>query len=77
MDRMELEKLIHIVSDPYEAANGSHALVVCTEWDEFRVRLQHLVPLLCKLSNYDRIWILRKFWESWRNLRLSSMAATC
>jgi hypothetical protein len=38
MDRLELEKLIHISSSPYGAAQGSHALVVCTEWDEFQVR---------------------------------------
>ena len=24
-----------ICKDPYEAAKDSHALVVCTEWDEF------------------------------------------
>ncbi|KAK4526959.1 hypothetical protein GAYE_SCF31G4879 [Galdieria yellowstonensis] len=36
MDRLELEKLIHISSSPYGAAQGSHALVVCTEWDEFQ-----------------------------------------
>ncbi|EME26586.1 UDPglucose 6-dehydrogenase [Galdieria sulphuraria] len=36
MDRLELEKLVHISSNPYDAAKGSHALVVCTEWDEFR-----------------------------------------
>ena len=27
---------VEIVSDPYEAANGAHALATLTEWDEFR-----------------------------------------
>ena len=34
-----VEHLITIVNDPYEAVEGAHALVVCTEWDEFKVRL--------------------------------------
>ena len=25
-----------VAPDPYEAAEGAHCLVVCTEWDEFR-----------------------------------------
>jgi len=29
------ERLVVIESDPYEAARGAHALVVCTRWDEF------------------------------------------
>jgi UDPglucose 6-dehydrogenase len=28
--------LVTICSDPYHAAEGSHALVICTEWDEFQ-----------------------------------------
>lgn len=28
---------IEIASDPYEAAEGAHCLVLCTEWDEFAV----------------------------------------
>ena len=28
---------IEIYDDPYSAASGSHALVICTEWDEFIV----------------------------------------
>ena len=30
-------QLITIHDDPYKAAEGTHALVVCTEWDEFVV----------------------------------------
>jgi len=38
-----VERLITIVNDPYEAVEGAHALVVCTEWDEFKVRLQYIL----------------------------------
>lgn len=31
-----VKKNVTVVTDPYKAAEGSHALVVCTEWDEFR-----------------------------------------
>ena len=34
-----VERLVTIVNDPYEAVEGAHALVVCTEWDEFKVRV--------------------------------------
>lgn len=32
----ELKSLIHLVSDPYEAVEGAHAIAVMTEWDEFK-----------------------------------------
>ena len=35
-DPGHVEKNVTIATDPYKAAEGSHALVVCTEWDEFR-----------------------------------------
>jgi len=31
-----VDKLITVVTDPYEATNGAHALAVLTEWDEFK-----------------------------------------
>jgi len=31
-----VEEQVQVCSDPYEAARGAHALVVCTEWDEFQ-----------------------------------------
>ena len=31
------EKKVTIVHDPIEACYMSHALVICTEWDEFKV----------------------------------------
>ncbi|XP_044732821.1 UDP-glucose 6-dehydrogenase isoform X2 [Chrysoperla carnea] len=30
-----IRKTVHIYDNAYEAAKGAHALVVCTEWDEF------------------------------------------
>ena len=35
-DPDRVARLVSVESDPYVAAEGSHALVVCTEWDEFR-----------------------------------------
>ena len=29
---------VSIHEDPYEAAQGTHALVICTEWDQFLVK---------------------------------------
>ncbi|CAF2588375.1 unnamed protein product [Rotaria sp. Silwood2] len=33
--KTELSHHVQIANEPYEAAKNSHALVVCTEWDEF------------------------------------------
>ena len=33
----EVKKAISIFTDPYESVKGTHAIVVCTEWDEFVV----------------------------------------
>ena len=32
----ENRRLVHVVSDPYEACNKAHAIAVLTEWDEFK-----------------------------------------
>lgn len=32
-----LKQKINICHDPYEACDKSHAIVICTEWDEFKV----------------------------------------
>ena len=29
------DKLVTIATDPYEALHNAHAMVICTEWDEF------------------------------------------
>lgn len=34
-----VKDLITICSDPYEAANQAHAIIVATEWDEFVVSI--------------------------------------
>ena len=34
---LTVDKLVTITTDPYEAAKGAHAIVICTEWDEFKV----------------------------------------
>ena len=34
-DPTQFDKLVTIATDPYMAAEGAHAIVVCTEWDEF------------------------------------------
>jgi UDPglucose 6-dehydrogenase len=31
----ESQGLVHVCQGPYEAVEGSHAIVLCTEWDEF------------------------------------------
>lgn len=31
----DVDKFVNVCSDAYEAANNAHAIVVCTEWDEF------------------------------------------
>ena len=40
---------VEIASDPYEAANGAHALATLTEWDEFRdLDLPRIAELMLK-----------------------------
>jgi len=34
-----VKDLVTICSDPYEAADQAHAIIVATEWDEFVVRM--------------------------------------
>ncbi len=34
-DASRFDRLVSIAPDPYTAVQGAHALVVCTEWDEF------------------------------------------
>ncbi len=33
--------LVTVTSDPYEACESAHALVICTEWDMFKVHGTH------------------------------------
>lgn len=32
-----VSELVTVTSDPYEACQSAHALVICTEWDMFKV----------------------------------------
>ena len=34
-DTGRFDRLVSIASDPYSAVQGAHAIVICTEWDEF------------------------------------------
>lgn len=34
----QLADLVEIVDSPYTASQGAHALVICTDWDEFKVK---------------------------------------
>ena len=34
-DPQQFDKLVTIATDPYTAVEGAHAIVICTEWDEF------------------------------------------
>ena len=34
-DPSHFNELVTIVNNPYDACEGAHAVVVCTEWDEF------------------------------------------
>ena len=35
-DGSRVDRLVRVFTDPYTAAKGSHALVIMTEWDEFK-----------------------------------------
>ena len=37
------DKLVTIATDPYEAVTRAHAMVVCTEWDEFTTLDYHRI----------------------------------
>jgi UDPglucose 6-dehydrogenase len=34
-----VKQKVTMVHNPYEACNNSHAIVICTEWDEFKVTI--------------------------------------
>ncbi len=35
-----VRRLVTVVDDPYKALDNSHALVICTEWDQFKVSMK-------------------------------------
>lgn len=61
--RILVAKLVSVFNDPYVAAQDAHAIVVLTEWDEFKVRS---VCLLCAQSrmfqelDYEKLYASMK-----------------
>jgi len=51
-----VDKLVTITTDPYEAAKGAHAIVICTEWDEFKVSVV-LSSVPCRVGEKSQILI--------------------
>ncbi|RDD42390.1 UDP-glucose 6-dehydrogenase [Trichoplax sp. H2] len=35
-DPQRVDRLVSVINDPYDAAKDAHAIVICTEWDEFK-----------------------------------------
>jgi len=42
-----VKDLVTICSDPYEATNEAHAIIVATEWDEFVVSINFILVSYC------------------------------
>ena len=55
-----VDKLVTITTDPYEAAKGAHAIVICTEWDEFKVSVI-LSSVPCRVGEKSQILIHHLF----------------
>eukprot|EP00274_Cyanoptyche_gloeocystis_P007419 CAMPEP_0196655024 /NCGR_PEP_ID=MMETSP1086-20130531/4778_1 /TAXON_ID=77921 /ORGANISM="Cyanoptyche gloeocystis , Strain SAG4.97" /LENGTH=452 /DNA_ID=CAMNT_0041987115 /DNA_START=168 /DNA_END=1526 /DNA_ORIENTATION=- len=36
LKNLNIRNNVKVVSDPYEACEGAHAVIICTEWDEFK-----------------------------------------
>ena len=51
----KIKKQVFIVHDPLEACDQAHSIVVCTEWDEFKV------CLMTTISSYFRIYTYFSF----------------
>lgn len=58
-----VKKRISIYNDAYEATKDVHAIVVCTEWDEFLViSFNILISFICSYSFYgSKIFIFNFF----------------
>ncbi len=56
-----VEELVTICTDPYQAAKQAHALVICTEWDEFDVSWTHyqtIIKLVYPLKGWTIILLI-------------------
>ena len=48
LDAEKVKSLVSVFDDPYDAATGTHAIVILTEWDSFKVSNEsciHSLPL--------------------------------
>ncbi|KFM60973.1 UDP-glucose 6-dehydrogenase, partial [Stegodyphus mimosarum] len=44
-DSYKVEEQVEVFSNPYDAAQNTHAVVICTEWDEFLVKIKFIAFL--------------------------------
>lgn len=55
-----VSELVTVTSDPYEACQSAHALVICTEWDMFKVTITFyyfiIIVSINKMLYICRIW---------------------
>jgi UDP-glucose 6-dehydrogenase len=62
-DPEKVKKLVKIERDAYAALENAHALVVCTEWDEFKVRSFPFLSMFSIVINVFRsfnIFLVKK-----------------
>ena len=52
-----VDRLVTISHDPYTATSDSHAIVVCTEWDEFKVSLIALFSIIEALFRLPLMYV--------------------
>ena len=85
---LQVSELVTITSDPYEACQSAHALVICTEWDMFKVIVTHSFYFIaaCVMSRWKLIihiisthrnWTMKRFTRRCWSRRLSLTVAGC
>lgn len=45
-NRFDIDECVSVCQDPYEAAKGAHAIIILTEWDEFKATGVPTTPAL-------------------------------
>lgn len=84
---LQVSELVTVTTDPYEACQSAHALVICTEWDMFKVR-PHLLLWFILFGEclyfgitawflHHRSWIMKRSTRRCWSRRSSLMAAGC